>query len=145
MNFHRLPGELVAVATIPITATTSAVTDVVTDDVLWTRVIGPFGGLFLSIVFLGIFLRKDAIARKDRLKAEAEMKAAADAREKKEEERRKAEEEQRERRHSETLALQEKNSKQLVALTVAGIRREGKTEAAIEKLAAEMKSRPCAK
>lgn len=138
MNFYRLPGELIAAASIPITATTTLVTKAVTDDVMWTKMIGPFGGLFLSILFLAIFLRKDTVARRDRIKVEAQVRADALAREQKEEARRKEEDEAQERRHSETLNLQKENSHQLLELTKSSITAQAETAHAIQSLAAKI-------
>lgn len=140
MNFYRLPGELIAAASIPITATTTLVTKAVTDDVMWTKMIGPFGGLFLSIVFLGIFLRKDSIARRDRIKVESMLRDDTLAREKKEEARRAADDDAQERRHSETLALQKENSHQLLELTKSSITAQAETAHAIQSLAAKIEA-----
>lgn len=138
MNFYRLPGELIAAASIPITATTTLVTRAVTDDIMWTKLIGPFGGLFLSIVFLGIFLRKDSIARRDRIKTESQLRADIAAREKKEETRRKEEDAAQERRHTETLNLQKENSHQLLELTKSSITAQAETAHAIQSLATKI-------
>lgn len=138
MNFYRLPGELIAAASIPITATTTLVTRAVTDDIMWTKLIGPFGGLALSIVFLGIFLRKDSVARRDRIKAEDTLRQDTLSREGKEECRRRDEDEAQERRHSETLALQKENSLQLLELTKSSIFAQAETAHAIQSLAAKI-------
>jgi hypothetical protein len=141
MNFYRLPGELIAAASIPITATTTLVTKAVTDDIMWTKLIGPFGGLALSIIFLGIFLRKDAVARRDRLKTEAQLRADILAREKKDETRRKEEDEAQDRRHSETLNLQKENSHQLLELTKSSITAQAETAHAIQSLATKIEGK----
>ena len=119
---NRLHGELVALAAIPF-ATASTVSRAISEDDLWTRVIGPFGGLFLSLLFLAIFLRKDSIARRDRLAAEAKAEAKAEAEEKK-----------REQRHTEILLVHSDNAKTLVGMVEAGIRREVTTEHILQEI-----------
>lgn len=145
MTIHRIPSELAALAAVPITASTTSLVDVVTNDKLWTKLIGPFGGLMLSIVFLCIFLKKDSTARKDRLAAEEKITKANEVREAKEEERRVASEAKMDKRHTEMMEMAERQNKQLTALSVAGIRREAKTADAIKDLANKLDERPCAK
>jgi hypothetical protein len=87
----------------------------------WGNAIGPYGGYFISLAMLGLFIQRDR----------ASTKTA-------------------ERRHAETIAMQKANGDQLMGLTVEGIKAQGRATVAIESvdrtlqyLSKEMGERPC--
>ena len=84
----------------------------------WERIIGPFGGLLLSLVVSGIMLR---------LFLHSSKQSRADA----------------EKRHSETLALQERNSEKLTQLTAEGIKAQLAMSHAMSNLKETLDERPC--
>ena len=88
------------------------------DNEDWNRIIGPFGGLILSLVVSGIMLR---------LFLHASKQSRADA----------------EKRHSETLALQERNSEKLTQLTAEGIKAQLAMAHAMSNLKETLDERPC--
>ena len=85
----------------------------------WERLIGPFGGLILSLIVSGIMLR---------LFLHSSKQSRADA----------------EKRHSETLALQERNSEKLTQLTAEGIKAQLAMAHAMSNLKETLDERPCA-
>ena len=87
----------------------------------WAKAIGPYGGYFISLAMLGLFIQRDRYATKTA-----------------------------ERRHAETIAMQKANAEQLLGLTVEGIKAQGRATVAIESvdrtlqyLTEEMGKRPC--
>lgn len=68
-----------------------------TDAEGWAKAIGPYGGYFISLVMLALFIQRDRSATKTA-----------------------------ERRHAETISMQKANADQLMALTVEGIKAQGK-------------------
>lgn len=84
----------------------------------WERIIGPFGGLLLSLAVSGIMLR---------LFLHASKQSRADA----------------EKRHSESFALQERNSEKLIQLTAEGIKAQLAMAHAMSNLKETLDERPC--
>jgi hypothetical protein len=82
----------------------------------WKNAIGPYGGYFISLVMLGVFMQRDRAATKlravDQAKAEA-LRAAQDA--------------VTERRHKEMLDMQEKSFATVIELTAESIKARGLT------------------
>lgn len=106
-------GLLAAWLAAPIAAITGWI-----DNEDWDRIIGPFGGLILSLVVSGIMLR---------LFLHSSKQSRADA----------------EKRHSETLALQERNSEKLTQLTAEGIKAQLAMAHAVSNLKETLDERPC--
>jgi hypothetical protein len=98
----------------------------------WERMIGPWGGMMISVVMLGILLRHSA------------------KRITKEDERAKTDREERERRHSESLAAMRETHGKFEQLHTRAMDTQLETAKALlklshasEKLHDEMRGRPC--
>jgi hypothetical protein len=82
----------------------------------WKHAIGPYGGYFISLVMLGIFLNRDRAAtktrREDQLKAEIKQASTEAA---------------TERRHQEMVIMQEKSFATVIELTAESIKARGLT------------------
>lgn len=94
-------------------------------DTDWSKLIGPYGGYFLSLLMLLMFIRRDNRNRKDAAK------------------RLSLEEDSRERRHKEVLQLQKENSSSLMVLNVKQIEAQHAVSVAMTGLTQELRSRPC--
>jgi hypothetical protein len=130
-RFHHVPqlfNDALAMLAVTVASLSSSVFSA--DD--WAKAIGPYGGYFISLFMLGLFIMRDKASTKqqqlDKLKTE----------------------EATERRHNETLTLQKENSAQLMAITVESIKAHGKATVAIESvdrtlqyLTGEIEKRPC--
>ena len=91
----------------------------------WSKLIGPYGGYFLSLIMLLLFIRRDNRNRKDATK------------------RLESEELNRERRHKESLEIQRDNSKSLMELNIKQIEAQHAVSVAMTGLTQELRSRPC--
>lgn len=98
----------------------------------WGKAIGPYGGYFISLFMLGLFIMRDKASTKQQRDDKAKSEEAT------------------ERRHAETLAIQKENAAQLMAITVESIKAHGRATVAIESvdrtlqyLSGELEKRPC--
>jgi len=117
---HRLtsiPADVFGLLAAWLVAPLASITGWI-DNEDWNRIIGPFGGLILSLVVSGIMLR---------LFLHSSKQSRVDA----------------EKRHSETLALQERNSEKLIQLTAEGIKAQLAMSHAVSSLKETLDERPC--
>ena len=91
----------------------------------WSKITGPHGVAFIAVIAV-IVLWFNGLRR-----------------EKNEEKRREKEELNREKRHSESIALQRENSKTLIDLNIQGIKAQGHAAGEIRALRKELEGRPC--
>lgn len=126
---HPLPvtPETLAGATVVMASLTGWLTD---KD--WERMVGPWGGLLLSVCMCGILLRHSA------------------KRIKREDERSELERQERERRHAESMALQRESHAKFETLHTRAMDAQLETAKALlklshsnERLHDEMRGRPC--
>lgn len=124
---HHAPPDTLASFGIVFASLTGWLTD---KD--WERLVGPWGGMLVSLGMLLIILRHTA-ARQKHQDQQAEL-----------------DRQDRERRHQEAIALQKENADKLMAITVETIKASGRATVAIERvdstlqyLTAELEKRPC--
>jgi len=94
--------------------------------------IGPWGGMLVSLIMLAIIIRHTAARQKHQYQ-QAEL-----------------DRQDRDRRHSEAMAMQKDNAEKLMGITVESIKASGRATLAIERvdstlqyLTQELEKRPC--
>jgi uncharacterized membrane protein YcjF (UPF0283 family) len=102
----------------------------------WERITGPHGVAFLAVTACIVLWVTSLRREKEIAKNEAKRDAA-------EQILRTEEESRRERRHSETLAMQKENSDKLIGLTAESIKAQIHVTTAIQALSKQLDSRPC--
>lgn len=134
MHPRIIPPDTIAIASV----WTASVTGWLSDKD-WERIVGPFGGLVVSLLMLLVLIRHSA------------------ARLRRDDERAKHEREERERRHVEAMAIQralgerlDAQTERVMELTAESIKAQGKTALAIQSvdrtlqsLTAEWERKPC--
>jgi hypothetical protein len=134
MRLHTIPADTLALASV----FTASITGWLSDKD-WERIVGPFGGLVVSLLMLLVLIRHSS------------------ARIKRDDERAAHDREEREKCHQEAMKIQRELGKRLdsqgeklMAITVESIKAQGKATVAIESvdrtmqhLTAEWERKPC--
>ncbi len=141
LHFPGLSGalEFMALALTAIVAQINALLD----ETSWDRLTGRHGALFFMAIALLVFWNSNRLESKRRLEHLAKLEAKEDARRKEEETARQVENEAREQRHREAMALQQENARQLMQLTVEGIKAQGLVAESLKALKKTLDRRPC--
>lgn len=91
----------------------------------WGNAIGPYGGYFISLIMLGMFIMRD----KSNLKQQREDKITTEA--------------ATEKRHKEAMDLQRTNAEKLMELSHEAIKAQFHVAQALTDLKEELSARPC--